>query len=220
MKKSVMSLVEMAIKSNKLSQVIALLNNNKDVTAEGEEEDEKVKRVDSDRSTEVVGMSSCDYNNQVTNHTNLESMVVTVEAAAKSTGLSQAIALLQQEMIKSLFSEAVKANEVDQVNYMLTSKQVDVNTPEKIDDDDVDNRTALMYAAELGYAEMVRNLLDHGAFSSLESSFGDFLHSLALENNHNQVAKILFKVAPDTHISRVYNALGQNYIQYLNEIKR
>jgi hypothetical protein len=46
-----------------------------------------------------------------------------VEAAVKTDSLGQVIALLHEELIE-LFFEAVKADRLDQVRYLLASKRV------------------------------------------------------------------------------------------------
>jgi ankyrin repeat protein len=174
---------------------------------------------------------------------NMRSLVESlVEAAVKSNKLSQVITLLnnndnnndnintsgdnlnessaqerKEQDERPLFFEAVRANRLSQVRDLLTRKQVaDVDTP----DTSYDDRTALMYAAERGSVEMVEMLLERGADPACESGMGEFALSIALDSDHDQVARILLRVAPQVHINRVYDSLDDGHIQFLKEINR
>ena len=84
-------------------------------------------------------------------------------------------------------------------------------------DENNDDWSALMYAAEIGSNEMVETLLKHGADPGIEAGIGDYALCVALEHGHDQVAKTLLKVAPDVHIKRVYHALSEDQIKFLKE---
>lgn len=66
-----------------------------------------------------------------------------------------------------------------------------LRTGANIHDRNIEGKTALMAAAELGFDDIVALLLEHGARRSDTDAYGETAYDLAVHNNHASVAAML-----------------------------
>lgn len=120
-----------------------------------------------------------------------------------------------QELVRELnreLLEAVEKNECAKVRQLIErGAQVDA----RWDDDEAFKRshTPLIRAAELGYEEMAKMLLELGADKDAVSHFGNSALMIALTHGHWDIIRLLLESGADPNKKNFYGESMLSYIQ-------
>lgn len=99
---------------------------------------------------------------------------------------------MSSELIR-VFFEAVKVNQVDTVADLIRSGSVSVDEVDKTHM----NMTAMHYAAELGYSELITVLLTFKPNLLKTDDIGYVPLTLAVDSDNFQIVKKLIEIDPD-----------------------
>ena len=86
-----------------------------------------------------------------------------------------------------LFFEAVQRNDLnDVIDYLEKGFSIDTVDPRN-------GKTAIHYAAELGYEKMAQYLLNHNASVKIEDDYGDIALDLAIDNDQKAIERSILE---------------------------
>jgi len=109
-----------------------------------------------------------------------------------SKGISNPVSMLPNgnlvESAPLTLLNAVTKNRVHLVKNVLSNINFD------IDFQDINGTTALMIAAEHGYPEMLKIIMEHGANIDIKNYNNETAHDIAMKKNHTEIMNLLQKV--------------------------